>query len=290
MINIDLKRIEIIPLGTVSSGEGGSANADLTNYYTKGEVNTKLQSYSKTSHTHTEYITEDALNENYYNKEEVDTLIDNIDIPTGTTNVDLSDYYTKNEVDSLIPSEYIKGFNIGRNDDENFQVDDGVVNIYTQMYDGSYDISIDGTSVFGIKPLDNSIVLEIAGGTGNGNFRAGIKVNPEILSGATGGGNADLTNYYTKEELDTIMISNHISDIASWENKLIGLNIGGNMRNEIPFATINGKSIINTTDNIVISGEGGGYDDTALSNRVSALESELTGVSEQITELNNMVV
>ena len=261
MINIDLKRIEIIPLGTVSSGEGG--NADLSNYYTKGEVNTKLQSYSKTSHTHTEYLTEDALNENYYNK---------------------------GEVDSLIPSEYIKGFNLGRNEDENFQVDDGIVNIYTQMYDGSYDISIDGTSVFGIKPLDNSIVLEIAGGTGNGNFRAGIKVNPEILSGATGGGNVDMGNYYTKEELDTIMISNHISDIASWDNKLIGLNIGGNMRNEIPFATINGKSIINTTDNIVISGEGGGYDDTALSNRVSAIEMELLGMAQEITDINGIVV
>ena len=108
------------------------------------------------------------------------------------------------------------------------------------------------------------------------------------VSSGEGGANADLSNYYTKEELDTIMISNHISDIASLDNKLIGLNIGGNMRNEIPFATINGKSIINTTDNIVISGEG--YDDTALSNRISALESELTGVTEQITELNNMVV
>lgn len=184
MINIDLKRIEIIPLGTVSSGEGGSANADLSNYYTKGEVNTKLQRYSVTSHTHTEYLTEDALNSNYYNKSEVDSL---------------------------------------------------------------------------------------------------------ILSGVTGGGNVDMGNFYTKEELDTIMLSNHISDIASWDNKLIGLNISGNMRNEIQFATINGKSIINTTDNIVISGEGGSYDDTALSNRVSAIEIELLGMTQEITELNNMV-
>ena len=222
-----------------------------------------MQSYSKTSHTHTEYLTEDALNENYYNK---------------------------GEVDSLIPSEYIKGFNIGRNDDENFQVDDGVVNIYTEMYDGSYDVAVDGKSIFGIKPLDDSIILEIVGGTGNGNIRCGVKVNPEILSGATGGGNVDMGNYYTKEELDTIMISNHISDIASWENKLIGLNIGGNMRNEIPFATINGKSIINTTDNIVITSEGGGYDDTALSNRVSTIEMELLGMAQEITDINGIVV
>lgn len=32
------------------------------------------------------------------------------------------------------------------------------------------------------------------------------------------------------------------------------------------------------------------YDDTELSNRISALETELNGVSQQITELNNMVV
>ena len=185
MINIDLKKIEIIPLGTETSGEGGSVNADLTNYYTKAEVNTKLQAYSNIGHTHAEYLTEDDLSENFYNKSEIDNLIDNIDIPTGDTS------------------------------------------------------------------------------------------------------NVDLTDYYTKEELDDIMLSNHISDLATWDNKLIGLNISGNMRNEIPFATINGKSIINSTDNIVI---GGSYDDTALVNRISALETELTGVSEQITELNNMVV
>ena len=109
MINIDLKRIEIIPLGTVSSDEGGSANADLTNYYTKGEVNTKLQTYSKTSHTHTEYLTEDALNENYYNKGEVDSKIPT-DYITGN---DLGKYITEDELNDMnfatkleLPSEY----------------------------------------------------------------------------------------------------------------------------------------------------------------------------------------
>mgnify|MGYP003413022299 FL=1 len=32
------------------------------------------------------------------------------------------------------------------------------------------------------------------------------------------------------------------------------------------------------------------YDDTALANRVSALENEISGITETITELNNMVV
>ena len=53
----------------------------------------------------------------------------------------------------------------------------GVVSFYTSFYDGSYDVAIGGTSFYGLKPIDNSIVLGNAGGTVNGNFRCGIKVN-----------------------------------------------------------------------------------------------------------------
>lgn len=53
----------------------------------------------------------------------------------------------------------------------------GVVSMYTDWYDGSYDVSIGGTSFYGLKPIDNSIILESAGSTVNGNFRCGIKVN-----------------------------------------------------------------------------------------------------------------
>lgn len=53
----------------------------------------------------------------------------------------------------------------------------GIVSLYTLFYDGSYDVSIDGTSFYGLKPIDDTIKLEYAGGTVNGNFRCGIKVN-----------------------------------------------------------------------------------------------------------------
>lgn len=227
----------------LSTGDG---EVNLTNYYTKSEVDAKIPTdyitsipseyvteselnekgyltehqslsgyakltdiptdYAKDNHTHTEYLTEHQSLENYYTKTEVDNKFDNIEIPTGSTNVDLSDYYTKDEIDERIPTDYIKAVNIGKNEDENFQVEDGVVNIYTEFYNGSYDMNIDSRSVFGLKPIDDTITLESAGGTGNDNFRCGIKIN----------------------------------------------------------------------DNVI--------------NRISALESELTGVSEQITELNNMVV
>lgn len=53
----------------------------------------------------------------------------------------------------------------------------GVVTLYTLFYNGSYDVSIGGTSFYGLKPIDDTIKLESAGGTVNGNFRCGIKVN-----------------------------------------------------------------------------------------------------------------
>ena len=55
----------------------------------------------------------------------------------------------------------------------------GVVSFFTNFYDGSYDVNINGTSFYGLKPIDDSIVLENAGYTANGNFRCGIKINPQ---------------------------------------------------------------------------------------------------------------
>lgn len=70
----------------------------------------------------------------------------------------------------------VEAINIGE-DIQDWTQKTGVVSFYTSFYDGSYDVAIGGTSFYGLKPIDNSIVLENAGGTVNGNFRCGIKVN-----------------------------------------------------------------------------------------------------------------
>ena len=72
----------------------------------------------------------------------------------------------------------------------------GIVPVYTSFYDGSYDVAIGGTSFYGLKPVDNSIVLENAGGTVNGNFRCGIKVNEDnfkTINGESIFGTGDIT-------------------------------------------------------------------------------------------------
>ena len=78
----------------IDNNNGGGNNVvdvDLTNYYTKSQVDNKLNNY----------VEDDVLG-SYYTKSEVNDLIDNIDIPTGNTNVDLTNYYTKNEVNDLM--------------------------------------------------------------------------------------------------------------------------------------------------------------------------------------------
>lgn len=70
----------------------------------------------------------------------------------------------------------VEAINIGI-DIQDWTQKTGIVTLYTQMYEGGYEVAVDGMSFFGLKPIDDSIVLENAGGTVNGNFRAGIKVN-----------------------------------------------------------------------------------------------------------------
>lgn len=74
----------------------------------------------------------------------------------------------------------VEAINLGNNIDSNFQKT-GIVKLYTDFYDGSYDVAINGTSFYGLKPIDDTIIIENAGGTANGNFRCGIKVNPNCL-------------------------------------------------------------------------------------------------------------
>lgn len=65
---------------------------DLSNYYTKSEVNgliPSLNNYYKKSET--------------YSQSEVNALIDSVN----AGDVDLSDYYTKSQVDELIPDDYL---------------------------------------------------------------------------------------------------------------------------------------------------------------------------------------
>ena len=122
--------------------------------------------------------------------------------------------------DNTITNTGVTALNIG-NTIEDWTQKTGIVNMATSWYDGRYEVQLGGTSFFGIKPIDNTITLENAGYTVNGNTVCGIKVNENnfktingesiigegniTVEGGSGGGTTDLTNYYTKEETNTLL-------------------------------------------------------------------------------------
>ena len=79
----------------------------------------------------------------------------------------------------------VEAINIGR-DIQDWTQKTGIVSLYTQMYDGGYEVAADGMSFFGIKPADDTIIIEQGGGTANGCFRGTIRVNPDVLGGGSG--------------------------------------------------------------------------------------------------------
>lgn len=94
--NVKDEWITIQVLGGYAWERIGSATVDLSQYYTKSEVDTLLANIDLS---------------NYYTKAQVDALIANIDfsnyytksqIDTMFANIDLSDYYTKTQVDTAL--------------------------------------------------------------------------------------------------------------------------------------------------------------------------------------------
>lgn len=76
----------------------------------------------------------------------------------------------------------VEAINIGQ-DVQDWTQKTGIVTLYTQMYDGGYEVAADGMSFFGIKPADDTIIIEQGDGTANGCFRGTIRVNPDVLGG-----------------------------------------------------------------------------------------------------------
>ena len=250
----------------------------LGSYYTKNEVNDLLDNVTtgETNVDLSEYITETELNakgyltehqslDNYYTKSEVNTLINNIDIPTGNTNVNLNDYYTKSEIDEVMLSNHLSdisfydgkliGININGNTRNEIEV-----------------ATINGERILGVN---KDITIPIVN---TSDYYTKTEVNTLInnIDIPTGGTNVDMSNYYTKTEVNNLIPTDYIKTIPSEYITETELN-----------TSLNGYSTTSHTHSEYITEQ---YDDTALANRITALETELSGVTQTITELNNMVV
>ena len=70
----------------------------------------------------------------------------------------------------------VEALNIGI-DVQDWTQKTGIVSFYTSMYDGGYEVAVDGMSFFGIKPADDTIIIEQGDFSVNGCFRGTIRVN-----------------------------------------------------------------------------------------------------------------
>ena len=186
-------------------------------------------------------------------------------------------------VDNTITNTGVTAINLGENIDESFQRK-GIVKLYTQWYDNSYEIALNGTSVFGVKPIDDTIVLENAGQSANGNFRCGIKVNTDnfkTINGESLVGSGDITVPTKTSELtndsgfitlDDVVIpdvdlngyatetwvleqipSMYVKKVYRQNNSMTVVDQDGNA-DTYNFATINGQSIFGNSGDITIEG------------------------------------
>ena len=84
----------------IINGGGGGEGVNLTNYYQKSEVDTLLNNKYNKSET-------DTLLNNKYNKSETDTLLNN-KYDKSETDTLLNNKYSKSETDTLLNNKYDK--------------------------------------------------------------------------------------------------------------------------------------------------------------------------------------
>ena len=140
----------------------------LSNYYTKEEVNDLLDNVS----------VGDVNLTNYYTKSEVNKIVDEIEIPS----IDLSNYYTKSEVNAKIPKDYLTS----------------IPSEYiteSELNSKGYLTQHQSLSNYYTKSEVNTLIDNIDIPTGNSNV--------------------NLSNYYTKSEIDAKIPTDYIKEIPS---------------------------------------------------------------------------
>ena len=162
---------------------GENVSIDLSNYVTKAELQNQLQQTSEVIKT---WVT----TQDYTTTSEVNKMIEAASL---SGDIDLSDYYTKDEIDSKgfitsIPSEYITESELSNVTEQLKSYIDEKNNYQDSKIASKQDTLINGQN---IKTINGQNIL------GEGNI--------EIVGGET-----DLTNYVTKDEL--------VESTADWES------------------------------------------------------------------------
>lgn len=156
-----------------------------TDYYNKVEVDNKISQVNPSDVDLSNYVTNEKLVDEYYNKLEVDSKISSIpqpDLGDYVTNTSLNEnYYDKLQVDEKVSSEltaYVTNTSLTENYYDKPQIDEKLTNLSPE---------VDLSGVVKTEYLEE-------------NYYDKVQVDAKISSVEVSG--VDLTNYYTKQEID----------------------------------------------------------------------------------------
>lgn len=202
--------------GTNASASGGSGNVDMSNYVEKSDYQEAITSLQYSINTKQNTLTFDSTpTANSSNPVTSDGIKKAID----AKRVDLSNYYTKTQVDTAIANAGVSGGTVDLSAYvEKSDYQEEVVSLQDSINTKQDRLTFDTTPTAGstnpvtsagIKAAIDAKTVDLS------NYYTKNQVDSAIAS-ASGG--ADLSNYYTKAQVDTA-IADAISAITDGDNK-----------------------------------------------------------------------
>ena len=179
---------------------GGTAEVDLSNYYTKAQVNTKLGGYSETSHTHSDYSLTSHTHSDYATTATVNTHTANTTVHitaaerTKWNNAATSSHTHSNKtvLDGISSTKVTNWDKVVTDWSSIFEINaDGSLKVKVNLY-GQGEIS-----AFGSGETSNDISVDLS------NYYTKAQVDDLIDNIDVGDVNVDLSNYYTKAQVNT---------------------------------------------------------------------------------------
>ena len=179
---------------------GGTAEVDLSNYYTKAQVNTKLGGYAESSHTHSDYSLTSHTHSNYATTATVNTHTANTTAHiTAAERTNWNAAYTNNHthsnktvLDGISSTKVTNWDKVVTDWSKIFEINaDGSLKVKVNLY-GDGEIS-----AFGSGETSNDISVDLS------NYYTKAQVDDLIDNIDVGDVNVDLSNYYTKAQVNT---------------------------------------------------------------------------------------
>lgn len=262
---------------------------DLSNYYKKSEVDNLLNAKADKSELSTKQDTLiSGVNIKTINNQSI-LGGGNIEIQTSTGETDLSDYYTKEETDSTFATISQMENKVDKVEGKSLISDEEIARLSTVT-------NYDDTAINEQIATLNSSKLDVETyNSDKANFATIEQLNEKqnaLISGTniktingnsilgsgditiTGGGDIDLSNYYTKVEIDSKLDTKLDTSTYNSDKSTFAL------KTEIPTDYVSDSELANYATTTTVNG---------IETRLQAIETELSGAVETTNNILQMI-